>query len=440
MKTVSKKLLCLVLAVMLLVSAIPAAFATGEESLNEEDTVEGASALAASTECLHEGDTVEGISATCSEAGMKVVRCGDCGRIISSEAIDALGHELDEDGACTRYGCAYVEVEEEEEEEEEEETGAIAVTIYEVDLDNNAVQYDSLYVDVDAFASLDAMVDAIYDGQYSKYNYREFGDGTAMLQVWPVETVDGKAVYQLKIMYNNGTSDSKVIDIYEGEGILAAIKSAGVKISYKDHRLVGYLTNHTGSADSVINIYHTAEASMANRGVITIYADWEKNTDDNKNDYTYGNTGGLYGSEDDEVIYDAILMIYINGKTTSVAKKLTDLGAYTKDGKITRDEVQLAVQKYYYSTSNLNYYGLFTTKTWDNGDYDVDDAVYSIDLDPDKTTTVYVMVKNAKAYGSATADSTNPQTGDHITVAATTMALAAAALVTMTELKKRKMI
>ena len=47
------------------------------------------------------------------------------------------------------------------------------------------------------------------------------------------------------------------------------------------------------------------------------------------------------------------------------------------------------------------------------------------------------MVKNVK---KAVADSSNPKTGDNIMIAVSAMALSAAALVSIVELKKRKMI
>lgn len=46
--------------------------------------------------------------ATCAETGLSVVRCQDCGEEIGEE-LPALGHDYDEQGACTRCGAAQTE-------------------------------------------------------------------------------------------------------------------------------------------------------------------------------------------------------------------------------------------------------------------------------------------------------------------------------------------
>ena len=52
----------------------------------------------------------------------------------------------------------------------------VTVDIYEVDLENNAKLYKSVpNVDLDAYASTDEMVKAIYGSNYSKYNFKEIG-------------------------------------------------------------------------------------------------------------------------------------------------------------------------------------------------------------------------------------------------------------------------
>ena len=169
---------------------------------------------------------------------------------------------------------------------------------------------------------------------------------------------------------------------------------------------------------------------MANElGVIKVYADWREKTDDDDEDFEYGEGGGLNGDANTDPIYDVVLMVYTNGNVKNYAKKITasEMGAYTKDGKLTREEVQLIVQKNFKITNNSVFYGLFTNKTWDNGDYDVDDAQSYLILDPDATNTVYVMVKNATVIK---ADPTNPQTGDGIALAlAAMMSTGGAALV-----------
>lgn len=500
MKTVCKKLLCLMLVAMLLVSAVPAAFATETTMVNfyielyvdeapvdskpvsvpvgtnmdegaiklyakehlygtyfgegyEYDRVEGTKEATqenlgakiffntVQAGCQHE-DTVNGkIDATCTTDGSSIVRCSDCGEIISRTVLPMLGHDF-EDGACTRCG--------EEDPDYEAPANKVVVTIFESVDGEAAKQIGEKEVDVDAYASEEAMVKALYKKPYKSYRYRDFGDGTAQLVIYALETEDGDDVFQLKVMHNDSTSNYTVIDIYEDEGILAAISNAGIVKKLKDqgkevddveYRLVGFSINHTGNAKTSLTIHHKAEESLVGSdGYIKVYADWEKKTDDDDDEYEIPDgVGGLYGDDNDDPIYDVVLYIYTNGKTSSYAKKVSasSMGKYTKDGKLTTGEVELVVNKYFKTYDDTKYYGLFTKYYWNDGNYLTKNAVSSIDLDPDETNYVYVMVKDAKAY---VADSSNPKTGDSIMIAVTTMALAAAGVVSMIELKKRKMI
>lgn len=136
---------------------------------------------------------------------------------------------------------------------------------------------------------------------------------------------------------------------------------------------------------------------------------------------------------------DVMLRIYINGKTSSAAK-IVDMDNYADDGKITRDEVKTVVKKYYTAADNdgLTYHGLFTTDTWDKGDYDVDDAVSSVKVDKDDDTYIYVMVKNVKVSSNSAADPSNPKTGDQIFMTVTVMAVSASALALFFFLNKKR--
>ena len=393
MKTVSKKLLSLLLVAMLLVSAVPfQAFAT-------EDTY----TVSLFIYNAETGGYDDGGYYTVSD-------------LSDQAAVIALGYPGEYELVDWKVYGTDVQVKIKPI-VEEEEPASVTVYIYEMnEFSNEGVEVGSATIDPADYATTDAMVKAIYNGAFSKYKYRDFGDGTAQLQIWPIETPDNTQLFKLRIQHNDGTSDYTLVDIYEGASILDTINAAGVKLTYADHTFVGWSLNHTGTAETYINRYHTAEASMANSaGIIYIYADWDKKTDD-KNDNT-------------DVVYDVVLKIYTNGKTASAAKTVS-MDNYGIDGKITREEVELCVRKYY--SGNLNFFGLFTYNTWNGGKYDTDDAVRSIDLNPDETNYIYVMVKNATANTSGKADPTNPKTGDMVLPAAMTMmmvsGLAAAAV------------
>lgn len=499
MKTVCKKLLCLMLVAMLLVSAVPAAFAAegdytfwyelwvdGVRVDNKDKTVQVApntefteaqikaqaeafwpdyfsnyefDKITESTkadadhngvrvwlktpeECQHE-NTVTGTTATCTAAGTTVIRCSDCKTVVSSTSTDALGHDLDANGECKRSGCDYVE-----QQEEDTATGKLVISVYNWDGTNRNWVKDvekpaGTYKLTEAFAS------EIYPGQKIKYDWGSKSGSTVtvtdtdvnvVLAVTPLQTSDGQNVYKLRVYTNDRTSNYKEIDIYEGEGILAAIKNAGITPKYEDHVLVGYLNHMNGNSGSYLTIYDVADGNDANSdGVIKVWADWREKTDDDDEDYEYGEGGGLGGDANEDPIYDVVLYIYTNGKTSSYAKKVTSssMGKHTKDGVLNRDEVELVVEEYFKTTEDTKYYGLFNKYYWNSGNYLTENAKYSIELDPDETNYVYVMVKDAKAY---VADSSNPKTGDTIMIAVSTMALAAAGVVSMMALKKRKMI
>ena len=506
MKTVCKKLLCLMLVAMLLVSAVPAAFATGEgaecthtdrtliengkstkaptcedpgvevyycnnEACTDEDhyfTVD-VSALGhnyvdgvcsrceaedpdyvAPDPCANGHDWDAGVMTTldtCEAAGVKTFTCKrtDCGETKTEEVNEIIGHTLAGDKCMNRFSdgskCTFVR------ETTPTVTGKLVISVYNWD-GNNRTWIKDVEKPAGTYQLTEAFASEIYPGQKIKYDWGSKSGNTVtvtdsdvnvVLAVTPLQTDNGKNVYKLRVYANNGTSDYKQIDIYEGEGILAAIKNAGIKPTYEDHVLVGYLNNHTGTSKSYLTIYDVADGDDADNGVIKVYADWREKTDDDDEDFEYGEGGGLYGDDNDDPIYDVVLYIYTNGKTSSYAKKVTSstMGKHTKDGVLSRDEVQMVVENYFKTYDDTKYYGLFTKYYWNSGNYLTENAKYSIELDPDETNYVYVMVKNAKAY---VADSSNPKTGDSIMIAVSTMTLAAAALVSMVELKKRKMI
>ena len=507
MKTVCKKLLCLMLVAMLLVSAVPAAFAAagdpckitlspyaGSQDLSANKVSvyfeEGATITAAEVKnlanqawaslgyeyvscllgddgtiampgttipvevrvnqpaaCEHD-DTTTTNTATCGAAGTKTVVCNDCGKTVSTTDVAATGAHNYANGACTVCGAAEPNNNQPAQPAEPGDLIIHIMTRYETDGYKDAGTV--VLSGEDSYKLNKALAERVVGKQLLDYKWQPIsgtvdmtdGDVEVNLLATILETPNNKNVYKLRVMFNrgNGNDDYKQIDIYEGEGILAAIKSAGIAPKYEDHVLVGYLNNHTGTAASYLSIYDVASAAIANeQGVIKVFADWREETDDDDEDFEYGEGGGLYGDENEDPIYDVVLYIYTNGKTSSYAKKVTssDMGKHTKDGKLTRDEVQLVVENYFKTYDDTKYYGLFTKYYWNDGNYLTKNAVSSIELDADETNYVYVMVKDAKAY---VADSSNPKTGDSIMIAVSTMALAAVAMVSMVELKKRKMI
>lgn len=163
----------------------------------------------------------------------------------------------------------------------------------------------------------------------------------------------------------------------------------------------------------------------------TAYAQWklESDTEDEPMNGTHTADGKVY------------LEIYLNGKTGELAKRV-NITDYAKDNKITQSEVEKVVKKYYSAKSGytLKFEGLFDEETWWWYTRDPEtDGAESILVNKDGDDYVYVMVKNVKI---TEADTTNPKTGDDsmIAVSMTVMVMAAAALVAIEQLRKRKMI
>jgi len=144
----------------------------------------------------------------------------------------------------------------------------------------------------------------------------------------------------------------------------------------------------------------------------------------------------------EHVQHETMLKIYINGDTKSAAK-IVDLHAYAKDGKISMNEVKEVVAKYYTAkdSDGLSYYGLFDSDNWNSYVRNhKHNGAKSIDVKWDSDTTVYVMVHNAKVRTSATADSTNPKTGDMIMMPAMVLGLSASALAVLFYLNKKRAV
>ena len=145
--------------------------------------------------------------------------------------------------------------------------------------------------------------------------------------------------------------------------------------------------------------------------------------------------------------YAVTLKVFTNGGTNTCVK-IVDLYNYSLDGKITLDEVKVATKDMFKANTNdgLIYYGPFSPDDWDrycintyykNNEY--------VNVNPDRDTTVYVMIHNVEIKGGTTtttggavADSSNPKTGDMIFMPATVLGLSATALAVLFILNKKR--
>ena len=146
--------------------------------------------------------------------------------------------------------------------------------------------------------------------------------------------------------------------------------------------------------------------------------------------------GGLINGVKNSKVY---LEIYTNGDVKDLVCRV-DITDYADDNKITQSEAEKVAKKYVTAKSgySLSFYGLFDEQGWWDYCHDREtDGKEYIRVNREGDEYIYIMVKNVK---KAVADTSNPKTGDNIMIAVTAMALSAAALVSIVELKKRKMI
>lgn len=175
---------------------------------------------------------------------------------------------------------------------------------------------------------------------------------------------------------------------------------------------------------------YTADTVYQVAGDITLYAKWAKEA-------------------------TVFLKIYTGGSTEK-ADRIVDLTGYIANSKVTLDTVTSVVKSYYSAQSgySLKIEGLFTDETW--ADYKTNnkkEGTPTVQIEDEEMTYIYVMVSAVKggSTGSTSgntsggtntpskpADPSNPQTGDNgmIVVAMTMMVLTGAAFVAMTGKKR----
>lgn len=173
----------------------------------------------------------------------------------------------------------------------------------------------------------------------------------------------------------------------------------------------------------------------------------------------------VYKVAGDTVLYahwsaeaSVLLKIYLNGDTSS-ADRIVDMTGYVKDDCVTKSDVETIIKKYYTAKSGtkLSVKGLYNDTTWAAFKSDSSYAgANTVVIDTtDETVYVYVMVNNAQYNNgsdntSATmaptteptkpADPTNPQTGDSGMIYVTMgVMLASAAVLMFVQLRKKRM-
>lgn len=137
---------------------------------------------------------------------------------------------------------------------------------------------------------------------------------------------------------------------------------------------------------------------------------------------------------------EASVMLYVHLKESETVDRVIPMPGYTAGDYVSREDAWNAV-KTKYSGSKMEMSNLYTEESWDQlMDGLKPSGARSVKVEDNGITKIHVVLKNATSSSSSKADSSNPKTGDYIMIAVSTMALTGAALITMAELKKRKMI
>jgi len=137
----------------------------------------------------------------------------------------------------------------------------------------------------------------------------------------------------------------------------------------------------------------------------------------------------------------ANVLLYVHNKVGSEVAAIYEMPGYTAGNTVTLSEAKTVIKNK--TGKNYNVTGLYTDAAWDQlvaGQKPT--ASNGVKVSDNGTLRLHVVVSNFTAGSISTkpADSTNPATGDTIMMTAGIMAMSAAALVTLMELRKRKMI
>lgn len=497
MKTVCKKLLCLMLVAMMLVSAVPAAFAAESDvvcnqcgnpatfhpggaredatctdggkdcykCVNEECIPEGKTAYYFLVETAPLGHTwdngVVDKAATCTETGVKTFTCDTC-NATKTEAITAGGHsytsEITTAATCTEdgvktftCGCG------------DSYTEAVAK------LGHNIVNYACTRCDYaeDPIGSITFhyMTSANVWTEKTVYVYennQEIAPPTVSsvrgfyFQGW--SSVSNGAVdlsAGSKIVWNSGTSSDywATYDDDADDGLVHVTVKVAYYVNGKWHNNETLLTSpdfnkneddnqmfrwlYNDGFDQINNALFADGSNVDYKWNKVFYLNY-KGTDKVDSEMMDDGNKTVYVVLNSKDYIEANVQLYVHKSASSTVYDIIDMDGYTAGDVVTRSDVKEVLEDKNYSYTSLSY--LYSQTEWENllnGDNTDPDS--EVTVATNGTTKIHVIAKNAYT-SSSTADSSNPKTGDSIMIAVATMALAAAALVSMVELKKRKMI
>lgn len=216
------------------------------------------------------------------------------------------------------------------------------------------------------------------------------------------------------------------------------------------HKVRLFVENFEKSADNTMFTWlysndglKKTEAALAAEGyqwASKIYYDYHDDGAVTEADLKSDAPKSVYVKVTSEKKIEATVLLHVHNKQEYAIARTITMPGYTAGDLVSYDEALAAVKKFY-SGNKMSMSNLYKDSEWDdlmagmNGK-----GARSVVVEDNGTTEIHVILKNATSKTSSNADKTNPKTGDYIMIAVGTMALSAAAVVTLAELKKRKMI
>lgn len=469
MKTVCKKLFCLMLVAMMLVSAVPFAFATenttfwiqlwvdgeSEPSVNapsddfpadkvedeafiknfaaskypayfdgykvvgfsQNDTL-GAAIYLETIPCEHTNKKTTN-TATCTAAGTETVVCNDCGVTVSTKDVAALGHDFD-GATCDECGATRDVYK--------------AITFYYLDSNGNetsTVRY--------TYASGEEVVPpSVPVNPKSGFSYwKQYKNDTGMkLNKDEVLVVNSETPTEFHAIYNNKSGMSE-LKIYVVRYVNGVRKEANYLFSTyfttgNTNNMYEYLWDND---DAIVTaaVSEIGEGYTWNNKFYNYFTDEEltnANLKDNGNKSVYIKMNTKNSNE-------AQVLLYVHKGKTSTVHDILEMDGYNAGETVYLNNVKDFLKDEGYKWSSIS--SLYTDEEYDDlMDGESPSGSNHISINNNGTHVIHVILNGASQ--SSNADSSNPKTGDSIMVAVTTMTLAAAALVAVVELKKRKMI
>lgn len=281
-----------------------------------------------------------------------------------------------------------------------------------------------------------------YFAKYSQYELQEVASTSAAINFTaPVEEVPA-TTYNVKF-FNAKNECHWNIDVAAGSTVDVADNTTGTQVTYAEEH-VGTKTGYTFAGwqmNGKGDVLSTATAArLAINATTSFYPVFVANETDNDDDDDY--------VVDEEWMKDIWLYIYTNNDLVQPAKRVL-LNDYEiiKDHVINKSNALSVVDDYFKATNSNNgiiWKGMYRetediTALQFVQQLGRDDYIDNLDVLRSKGTVVIkVRVTGVTAKTSATADSSNPKTGDEIYMAITVLGLSAASLAAVAYVYSKK--